>query len=253
MKMPITLFTYLLVCPFVFLAGFVDAIVGGGGLISLPIYMIAGLPAHNAIATNKLSSSCGTAIATWTFYKKGLFKIKNALPGIVAAMIGSQLGAHLSLITSPKILSGIMIVVMPVTAFCVFNKKLFHDNPETEITRKTMIIIVISAFVIGIYDGFYGPGTGTFLLLAFMIFGKLNVAQANGFVKAINLTTNLSALAVFLVSGKIVILLGILAALCNMMGNYVGSRLMMKNGVKIVKPVMLCVLVLLLGKIINIY
>lgn len=251
--MSITLTTYLIVCPFVFLAGFVDAIAGGGGLISLPIYMIAGLPAHNAIATNKLSSSCGTAIATWTFYKKGLFKIKNALPGIVMAILGSQLGARLSLIASAKILSGIMIIVMPVTAFCIFNKKLFRDHEETKITKKMMFIIMISAFVIGIYDGFYGPGTGTFLLLAFMILGKLNVAQANGFVKAINLTTNLSALAVFLVSGKIVILLGLCAATCNMAGNYLGSHVMMKGGVKVVKPVMLCVLVLLLGKVMNIY
>lgn len=251
--MHITLFTYLIICPFVFGAGFVDAIAGGGGLISLPIYMIAGLPAHQAVATNKMSSSCGTALATYRFYRHGLLEIKKAIFPIICAIIGSMIGAKLSLMASPKVLSGVMIIIMPLAAFCIFNKKLFRDHHYHRITKKRMIKMSLCSLIVGIYDGFYGPGTGTFLLLALTIFAQLGIARANAFVKMINLSTNVAALSVFLMQGKVMIVLGLLAALCNMAGNYLGSGLVMHSGSKIVKPMMAVVLVLLLGKVIHIY
>jgi uncharacterized membrane protein YfcA len=245
--------TLLLVCPFVFGAGFVDAIAGGGGLISLPIYMIAGLQAHQAVATNKMSSSCGTALATYRFYKNGFLEIKKAIWPMAAAILGSLLGARLSLLASPKVLNALMVVVMPVAAFCIFNKSIFRDHAWHRITKKRLRIMSLCSFIVGIYDGFYGPGTGTFLLLAFTIFARLGIARANAFVKMINLSTNVAALSVFLMQGKVIITVGLLAALCNMAGNYLGSGLVMDKGAKVVKPMMAVVLVLLLGKVIHIY
>ena len=246
--------TYIIVGTAVFLAGFVDAIAGGGGLISLPVYMMVGLPAHNAIATNKMSSTCGTALSTVRFLKNGLIHMKLALPSVILAIIGSTIGAHLALITNNDILEKIMIPILPITAFFVFNKNLFHDHHHSfKITRRTMLVSLTAAFVVGIYDGFYGPGTGTFLLIILTIFGHMAIKHANGQVKAINLTTNISALTVYLINGQVMISLGLFAALCNMAGNYLGSGMMMTKGSKIVKPVIGVVLVMLLLKMVHIY
>ena len=251
--MVLTAKTFLIVCPMLFLAGFVDSIGGGGGLISLPAYIFAGLPMHMAIGTNKLSSTCGTSLATLRFLKNGLIRFRLVLPGILAAIVGSALGSHLSLLASEKLIRGILFVVLPVAAFFVLNRRLFPDtgSDEASVTGKTAAICAAAALVIGMYDGFYGPGTGTFLIIAFTVFAKLSVGSANAQAKAINLTTNITSLVIFLRGGQVILPLGLAAAACNMLGNYLGAGLVMSRGAKIVRPIVITVLVLLLIKILT--
>ena len=251
--MPITPKMILIVCPLLFLAGFVDSIAGGGGLISLPAYLFAGLPVHIAIGTNKLSSACGTALTTVRFIRNGLIRLKLALPGITAAMVGSALGSSLSLLTDEKVIRGVLFAVLPVAAFIVLNPRLFPERSERElrVDARTLTVCILAALIIGFYDGFYGPGTGTFLIIAFTAFARLSVGTANAQAKAINLTTNLTSLFVFLRGGTVLIPLGIAAAVCNMLGNYVGSGLAMKSGAKITRPIILIVLFLLLIKLLT--
>ena len=253
--MHITLQTFIIVCPLVFLAGLIDAIGGGGGLISLPAYLIAGLPTHAAIATNKISSTFGTALATYRFAKAKLINLKLAIPSVIAAIIGSSIGAKISLLVPEKILSYVLMIILPITAFLVLNKKLFNDNGSEEVVldKKTYIIATLSAFIVGMYDGFYGPGTGTFLIIAFTVFAKLNIQTSNAQAKVINLTTNITALVVFLLGGEGVLTLGIAAALCNMAGGYIGAGMAMKNGAKIVRPSIIFVLCLLVLKVLGIF
>ncbi len=250
--MILTPLTFLIVCPMLFLAGFVDSIAGGGGLISLPAYMLAGLPIHNAIATNKMSSVCGTSLSLMRFIKHKLINFKVAIPAVIAGMFGSYFGARLSLFIKEIYLRQLLLVILPVAAFIVLNKKLFKDNGKTEVevNARTILVVITSALVIGMYDGLYGPGTGTFLIIAFTTFAKMGIAPANAHTKAINASTNLSSLIVFLSSGQVIIALGIAAAVCNMLGNYVGSGLAMKKSTRITKPIILTVLLLLLIKII---
>lgn len=252
--MNLTLSTFLIVCPMLFLAGLVDAIGGGGGLISLPAYLLAGVPIHNAIATNKLSSACGTTLATIRFIRRGLVNWKLALPTILFAVLGSSLGAKASMATEEGIMEGILFVVLPVVAFLVLNPKLFHDHGDAGITlnRRTWVTAVLSSFVVGMYDGFYGPGTGTFLIVAFTVFAKLSIPTANAQAKVINLTTNITSLTIFLLNGQVIFLLGLAAAACNMAGNYVGSGLAMTKGSRITRPVIILVLGLLLLKVLGI-
>lgn len=251
--MQLTPMTFLIVCPLVFLAGLVDAIGGGGGLISLPAYLLAGLPAHTAIATNKMSSACGTTVATARLIKNGMVNFRLAAPAVAAAICGSSIGARLSLRISEGVMLKMMIVILPVCAFLVMNRKLFNDSGADKVTldRKTVITALVSAFLVGIYDGFYGPGTGTFLVIAFTVFARLNLTTANAQAKVINLTTNITALTVFFLHGEVLIPLGLAAAACNMLGGYLGIGLMMKNGSKIVRPSILIVLALLLIKIVT--
>lgn len=252
--MNLTMETFLIVCPLLFLAGLVDAIGGGGGLISLPAYLLAGVPVHNAIATNKLSSTCGTTLATLRFIRQGLVNWKLALPTIVLAVLGSSLGANLSMATEEGVMEKILFVVLPIVAFLVLNPKIFHDNGNQEITlsRGTWITAVVSSFVVGMYDGFYGPGTGTFLIIAFTAFAKLSITSANAQAKVINLTTNITSLTIFLLNGQVIFLLGLAAAVCNMAGNYVGAGLAMTKGSRITRPVIFLVLCLLFLKALGI-
>ena len=245
---------FLIVCPMLFLAGFVDAIGGGGGLISLPAYLLAGLPVHNAIATNKLSSTCGTTLATVRFIKMGLVNWRLALPTIVTAILGSSLGANASMAVEEGIMEKILFVVLPVTAFIVLNPKIFHDNEEKTLvlTRRTWITALLSSFVVGLYDGFYGPGTGTFLIIAFTVFAGLSMRTANAQAKVINLTTNITSLTIFLLNGQVIFLLGIAAAACNMAGNYLGAGLAATKGSRITRPIIILVLGLLFLKILGV-
>ena len=171
--MKLTVQTFLIVCPLVFLAGFVDAIAGGGGLISLPAYLLAGVPMHNAIATNKLSSATGTAISTARLCKNKFVDWGVALPCISMALAGSFAGAHLALMASDKILRGMLIPVLPVVAFYVLKKKDLDDTGNIRISRKKQwLLCAVCSLAVGCYDGFYGPGTGTFLLILVYRSGK---------------------------------------------------------------------------------
>lgn len=253
--MEITYQTFLIVCPFLFLAGLIDAIGGGGGLISLPAYLIAGLPPHMAVATNKLSSTCGTTLATYRFIRNGLVNFKLAIPAIIAAICGSTIGANISLLVSEDVMLYVMIAILPVCAFLVLNKKLFHDGGDDEVTlnRRAYITATVSALIIGMYDGFYGPGTGTFLIIAFTIFAKLSIKTANAQAKVINLTSNITSLVIFLLNDEVILSVGLAAAACNMIGGYIGAGLVMKNGAKIVKPSIILVLLLLALKVLGVY
>ena len=254
--MQLTPIMFLIVCPLVFLAGLVDAIGGGGGLISLPAYLIAGIPIHMAIATNKLSSACGTTLATLKFIRAKMVSLRLAVPTVIAAMIGSACGARISLTVDEAAMKYILFVVLPVTAFIVLNRKLFpadEESSELALNRRVYVISTHAALVIGFYDGFYGPGTGTFLIIALTVFAKLPMKRANGQSKVINWTTNVTSLAVFLLDGQVIFLLGLAAALSNMAGAWIGASLVMTKGTKIVRPSILLVLVLLFLKILGVY
>ena len=252
--MTLTPQTFLIVCPMLFLAGLVDAIGGGGGLISLPAYLLAGLPAHQAIATNKLSSTCGTALATVRFIRMGLVNWRLALPTLVCGILGSSIGANASMAVDEKLMERILFFVLPVKAFIVLNPRIFRDNDAKDIllNSRTWITALLSSLVIGLYDGFYGPGTGTFLIIAFTVLAGMNMRSANAHAKVINLTTNITSLAIFLVNGQALIPLGIAAAACNMAGNYLGAGLALSRGSRITRPVIILVLALLFLKVLGV-
>lgn len=242
---------FLIVCPLLFLAGFLDAIGGGGGLISLPAYLLAGLPVHSAIATNKLSGSCGTALATIQFIRRGLVNWKLAVPTVAAAILGSSLGARASMAVEEAVMEKLLLCVLPLTAVIVLRSRSFQNAGDIVLNRRTWATALLSAAVVGFYDGFYGPGTGTFLIIAFTTLAKFPLARANAHAKVINLTTNLTSLAVFLTGGQVVFLLGLAGAACNMAGNFLGAELAVKRGAAVTRPVILIVLGLLALKLLG--
>ncbi len=243
-----TIVKYWPVFPAVFIAGIVDAIAGGGGLITLPVYMLVGLPPHEAIGTNKMSSCMGTTTATYRFAREGYINFRLALFAVVFALAGSYTGAQISLRISNESFKILMLFILPVTAWFVLRTRNFDIKREPYGFKKTCALSCLIAFVIGAYDGFYGPGTGTFLILLLTSVAHLTLKEANGLTKAINMTTNVTSLAVFLYNGTVLLPLGIMAGLCNIAGNWIGVSFFDKKGGSVVKPVMLLVLTIFLGK-----
>lgn len=247
--MTITLLTYLIVCPLVGLAGFVDAVAGGGGLISLPAYMIAGLPVQYAIGTNKLSAVMGATIATGKYAKNGFIPWLPALACVPMALGGSYVGAHLALLVSDYYFKRLMLVIVPVTAVYILRNKTITAKGDALPMWKTICIGAMVAFVIGMYDGFYGPGTGVFLILLLTSLAHMPLREANGLSKIINWATNVSAVAVYLVNGRALMALGLTAGVFNMVGSYLGAQLFEKKGSQSVRPLMLAVLVIFYIKV----
>ena len=242
-----------IICPLIFIGGLIDAIGGGGGLITLPAYLIAGLPVHAAIGTNKVSSSMGTLTAFTKFLLNGWMSLKLSVFGVVFALTGSSLGAKTALLINDYAFKIMMLVILPVTAYYVFRsqdllreEQYSHEN----ISRKTYIVCILVAFFVGFYDGFYGPGAGTFMLLLLAGAGRLSVQKANGVSKAINFSTNIAALAVYFVNGKAILPLGLAAGVFSIAGNYIGAKFFEKGGAKIVRPVILIVLSLFFVRVI---
>ena len=224
---------------------------GGGGIISVPTYFLAGLPAHLALGTNKLSSGIGTVVSTLRFIRGGFVNWRLAIPSVVLALYGAHLGTRLQLALDERYLKWLLLLVLPLVAFVVLRQKKLPEEPGEIAPRRQTAIVLASSLLIGAYDGFYGPGTGTFLILIYCGMAKMDLRTASGNVKLVNLASNVGALATSLMHGKVFIVLGLIGALASVGGHYLGSGLAIKDGSKIVRPVILIVLVLLAVKVIS--
>ncbi len=249
--MEITLQMIVIVVIGIFTASFVDAIAGGGGIVSVPVYLMAGLPAHMALGTNKLSSGLGTLASTGRFIKNGCVEWKLAPLSIVLALVGSYFGTKLQLMVPESYLQKLLLVVLPIVAFVVLRQRSFPEETEPMSPVKRHLIVYAASLVVGSYDGFYGPGTGTFLLLIFCNWAKLDVRTAAGNVKLVNLSSNIGSLIRALMSGTVFWQLGMIGVVASVAGHYVGSGLAIQNGSKIVRPVVVIVLILLVIKVVS--
>ena len=240
----------LIVVVGVFLASFMDGVAGGGGIISVPTYFLAGLPSHLALGTNKLSSCIGTAVSAGRFVKGGYVNWKLGLPSIALALFGAALGTRLQLMVDERALQILLLAVLPVVAFVVLRQRSLPETPGEIAPGKQAAVVLSASLVVGAYDGFYGPGTGTFLILIFCTLGKLDDRTASGNVKLVNLSSNIGALTTSLLHGKVFLALGLIGAVASVAGHWLGSGLAIKDGSKIVKPAIVVVLLLLAIKVI---
>jgi len=248
--MEFNLLTIVLLSTICFVAGFIDSIAGGGGLLTIPAYLLAGIPPQYALGTNKFVATLGTSIATANFIHKKKVVLKIVLAGIVFTLSGSFIGSRLILSFNPEIVGKIIVFLLPVGVIATLlpkrNNSRNHDLSKIDYYFKIPLI----AFVIGFYDGFFGPGTGSFLALSFYVFLKLNLVEATANAKVFNFLSNISALVVYIIGGKVFYLLGIPLAIANMTGNYLGSHLAIKKGDKVIKFFLILVLIILSGTLI---
>ncbi|MTV49252.1 TSUP family transporter [Heliobacillus mobilis] len=218
-----------------FVAGFVDSIAGGGGLLLLPALLFTGLPPQTVLGTNKFASTFGTSFALVNFVRSKKVDWRIVSVGIAFTLLGAFLGSK-AILYFPNDQVGRMIVFLLPFAMAITlipqKVRKEHKEPSTQELLKKVPLI---CFSIGFYDGFLGPGTGSFLIMAFYIFLGLDLVMASGTAKVFNLASNVGALIVFLLEGKVLYLLGLPMALANITGNLLGSTLAIRKGTNLVR------------------
>lgn len=248
--MTLTLSMLLWVCPLAFLAGFIDSVAGGGGLISLPAYYLAGLPPTLAAGTNKLSACLGTTASVFRYHKSGRINFKAALPAALLALPGSYLGTQLLLIIPEQTVRVMVIAALPLVAVVVLFKK---NGLSRQTPLKAGLFIPVCALIglaVGFYDGLVGPGTGTFLILAMTLLMGMDAVDASGSAKIVNLASNAASLITLLVNGSVFFALGLPAAVFAIAGNTLGANMTIRRGAGFVRIMLLVILALLLAKMV---
>lgn len=236
---------------FSLLAGFMDSIIGGGGLIQIPALMIIypAVPLPTLFGINKFSSICGTSMAIINYSNNVEYPKKFLLKGAIIAFIFSALGAFAITIFNPNLLRPFIILLLLSILIYTIKKKDFGKIVNKKVNNNTLPLIIFSA-IIGSYDGFFGPGTGSFLIFCFIYFMNLNYLQASASAKIINFATNLSALIYFILSGHIIFQIAIFMAFFNILGAFLGTKAAIKFGSKFVRYLFIVVVALLIIRLI---
>lgn len=221
-------------------AGFVDSIAGGGGLITLPVLLSVGLPPQLALGTNKLQGSFGTLSSAYNFISKGQVSLKQSIPGIIFTFLGAALGSFTVQLLDPGFIKHLVpILLFIVLAYTIFTPELGYENREPKINRKYFFIIF--GLGLGFYDGFFGPGTGSFWTAGLCIFLGLNMTKAAGETRIMNFTSNIVALGLFAMGGNISWSVGFCMAGGQVIGARLGSDMAIKKGAGFIRPVFMSI------------
>ena len=230
-----------------FLAGFVDSIAGGGGLISLASYYAAGLPPLYAIGNNKFSSTFGTVVAAIEYGRKGKILWKSAVLSAAAALVGSSIGAEFALRYSDRVFLYMLIIILPILSVLTIRKPKVEGRTFSDYAVLALSSAV--SFAVGMYDGFFGPGTGMLLTLGFSFIG-FPLINAAGNTRIVNAASNIAALAAFIANGNIIYSIGIPCAITSILGNALGAHYAIRKGDRAIRPLLIVVLALLYIRVI---
>ena len=222
-----------------FLAGFIDSIAGGGGMITLPALLLSGASPLESLATNKLQSSFGSFSATRHFYKKGYLDLKKCLPSAILVFIFASLGTiSVQFINADFLSKFLPFLIMIFGFYFLFSPKISKDQRATQI-HKAYLFLALAG--IGFYDGFFGPGTGSFLMLALIALGGLGITKALAEAKLYNFSTNHASLIFFAIGGNMLFGIGLVMAVGQFIGPNIGSKEAIKYGIKIIKTLVVIV------------
>lgn len=241
----------VLLCAAFFLAGLVDAACGGGGLISIATLMMTGIPSHTVIGTNQTIAAGGLIASFLKYNKTGQIYWPVAFRSAPAALLGAILGARWNLLVSERALQFNLIILVPVIAVTVLTNKEFGTENQIDTLSKTQMTIraALIGFVLGAYQGFYGAGSGTFVILAFVLFLRQDLVRASGTAKVMLIVALLAGAAVYIRSGNVLWPVVLPCILFNIIGGYYGALLAVRKGAKVIRPMFIAILVLLVVRI----
>lgn len=223
-----------------FLGSFVDAIAGGGGLISVPAYLLGGFPPHFALGTNKFSATFGSLSSTVEFFRNGKIDFRLVKFIIPCTFIGAILGVRSVLLLDQDFLYPLVsIMILAVGLYTILKSDLGMISTYELKSRSQIAMGMFFGFALGFYDGFFGPGTGSFLLFIFIKFFGMDFVNAGGNTKVLNFTSNVTALVVFALAGKINYNIGFIAGFAALIGSVIGTRVAIRKGASFVKPIFL--------------
>ena len=244
--MSIDLSQIILLCLFAFCAGFVDSIVGGGGLIQTPaaLVILRAFPVVDVIGSLKIPAFSGTSFAAVQYLKKVKMKWKLLTIICTTAFFASFAGSELLTVVSNSFMKPVLLVVLSGVAIYTFTKKNFGQHTEKEHSERTeMFYALCISLIVGFYDGFIGPGTGSFLILLFIALLGFDFLQASAHAKLVNLATNLGSITLFLFKGKIIWLIALPMAASNALGGAIGARLAIAKGNKFIRIFFLLIVI----------
>ena len=231
-----------------FIACFIDSTVGGGGLISTPALLVLGMPVPLALGTNKLAASTGAFTSVLSFWRAGKINKKVALCFMPLSFIGSAVGAYVVYLLPEALMKNIIVVMLVAVAIYTYFRKDWGDVASKEqLGVKDLFAVALMALGLGFYDGFFGPGTGSFLIFGFLFIG-CDFVTAAGNAKALNFASGIGALLSFALSGSVLWVYGVIMAGGMIVGAIFGSRMAIKKGAAYVRPLYLLVTSLLIGK-----
>lgn len=217
-------------------AGFVDAMAGGGGLLTIPALLLSGVPPIATLATNKLQASAGSFSASLTMIKKGVINPKDIKIAFMMAAIGSAIGSILVQLSPPEMLKVVIpFLVAGVGLYTLFAPNLGQIERAPKITQSTWQKTVVP--LIGFYDGYLGPGTGTFFALSNVALRGMDLIRATGTAKLLNFATNIASLVLFIVGGQVLWKVGFVMMAGQVIGAFFGSQMVVKGGAKFIRPV----------------
>ncbi|MDB0439822.1 sulfite exporter TauE/SafE family protein [Clostridioides difficile] len=244
------MFVIIFLCIGGFIAAFVDSIAGGGGLISMPVLMAIGVPIHLAIGTNKFAASAGCISSAYRYAKSGKTNSELLKKLVPFTIIGSILGVKCVLSINENILNVLVVVMILIVAIYTFvSKNLGQEDRFEGINKKNLRLGMLMAFIMGFYDGFFGPGTGTFLTFGFIKIYGYDFLHASANTKILNLTSNVTSLLLFMINGQVYYKIAVLFALVMIIGAYVGAKVAIKNGSKMIKPIFLVMALFMVTKL----
>ncbi|EGU48868.1 hypothetical protein VII00023_13702 [Vibrio ichthyoenteri ATCC 700023] len=230
------------------LAGFIDAMAGGGGLLTLPALLAAGVPPTQALATNKLQSSFGSFSATWYFVRNGIVSIKEMRLAIACTFIGSAVGAEsVQHIDAGVLTSLIPILLVVISLYFLLMPKTREQQGQAKISEAMFAFCVGGG--VGFYDGFFGPGTGSIFTVCFVALGHFSLVDATARTKVLNFTSNIAALLFFILAGLPVWELGFVMAIGGFMGAQLGARVVVTKGQKWIRPLVIVMSMLMAAKL----
>ena len=232
-----------------FLAGIVDAIAGGGGLITLPALLMAGLPPHVALGTNKGQSVWGSGAALVAFWRAGRVDKRQAALAFPLGLLGAALGAELVLLVDRDALRPIVIAMLIGAAVLLVIRKPARDDNAIPGGKRYLILAAVLAFAIGAYDGFFGPGTGTFLIVGFVALCGKSLTRATADAKVVNFASNLASVIAFGIAGTVAWKIALPMAAGQLAGGVVGARLAIRGGSKLIRVMVLVVSGALVAKL----
>ena len=234
-----------------FAAGLIDSISGGGGLITVPAFMAMGMPVHCIAGTNQCAAAIGNFASMYKYFRSGKMHIRSGLITGVTAIAGGILGAKLNMLLPEKYLQIIMLVLMPFMALTLIVKKDMGTEDKSDTLTVDMVFLraAIMGLAIGAYQGFYGPGAGTLYMLGFAVLMRLDLVKASGTAKLATAFGAISCTVTYALSGYILWKVVLVAAVFDILGNWLGAGLAIKNGAKTIKPVLIAIMVLLFVKI----
>lgn len=242
----------ILCCLAFFFAGIIDSISGGGGLITIPVMLAVGIPVHYITGTNQCSAWLGTGVAAWKYMKSDNIHLRSALITLPFALIGAYCGARLNLMVPEHYLKIFMLVTVPVIAVFVLSNK--NLGEEDHIDEKSPASVAIYSALIGLllggYQGFYGPGAGTFFMLAYAALLKLSLTRSTGNTRFVIAFSSAASVLTYAFSGSVIWNLAIAATVFNIVGSWLGASLAIRNGSRIIRPIMLFVVALLILKLV---